>query len=458
MKKITTYKNQKVLVLGLAKSGVHAAQLLKELGALVTVNDIKPFEENPDAQTLLDEGIRVITGRHPLELLDEDFTTMVKNPGIPYTNPMVQKALEKKIKIITEPELAYEILEAPMIGVTGTNGKTTTTTLISLMLNQGQPKKRAYLAGNIGIPATGVAEKLTKDDVMVTELSSFQLLGVTTLKPHIAVLTNIYEAHLDYHKTRENYINAKMNITKQQTADDYFVVNWDDPEWQALSQRSQAQVVPFSRLGKRQDGAYESDGQLYFKTDRIMAAADIKIPGDHNVENALAAIAVAKLMGVSNEAIKTVLTTFGGVKHRMQFVEEWQGVRIYNDSKATNMEATEVALKSFKQPIVLIGGGLDRGFTFEALEPLFKAHVKAAVVYGETKQLMQASLKAAGVPVVKVVDNLDEAVPQAMSLTESGDILLLSPAAASWDQFHTFEERGDRFIADVQKNIQTEQE
>lgn len=458
MKKITTYKNQKVLVLVLAKSGVHAAQLLKELGALVTVNDIKPFEENPDAQTLLDEGIRVITGRHPLELLDEDFTTMVKNPGIPYTNPMVQKALEKKIKIITEPELAYEILEAPMIGVTGTNGKTTTTTLISLMLNQGQPKKRAYLAGNIGIPATGVAEKLTKDDVMVTELSSFQLLGVTTLKPHIAVLTNIYEAHLDYHKTRENYINAKMNITKQQTADDYFVVNWDDPEWQALSQRSQAQVVPFSRLGKRQDGAYESDGQLYFKTDRIMAAADIKIPGDHNVENALAAIAVAKLMGVSNEAIKTVLTTFGGVKHRMQFVEEWQGVRIYNDSKATNMEATEVALKSFKQPIVLIGGGLDRGFTFEALEPLFKAHVKAAVVYGETKQLMQASLKAAGVPVVKVVDNLDEAVPQAMSLTESGDILLLSPAAASWDQFHTFEERGDRFIADVQKNIQTEQE
>lgn len=458
MKKITTYKNQKVLVLGLAKSGVHAAQLLKELGALVTVNDIKPFEENPDAQTLLDEGIRVITGRHPLELLDEDFTTMVKNPGIPYTNPMVQKALEKKIKIITEPELAYEILEAPMIGVTGTNGKTTTTTLISLMLNQGQPKKRAYLAGNIGIPATGVAEKLTKDDVMVTELSSFQLLGVTTLKPHIAVLTNIYEAHLDYHKTRENYINAKMNITKQQTADDYFVVNWDDPEWQALSQRSQAQVVPFSRLGKRQDGAYESDGQLYFKTDRIMAAADIKIPGDHNVENALAAIAVAKLMGVSNEAIKTVLTTFGGVKHRMQFVEEWQGVRIYNDSKATNMEATEVALKSFKQPIVLIGGGLDRGFTFEALEPLFKAHVKAAVVYGETKQLMQASLKAAGVPVIKVVDNLDEAVPQAMSLTESGDILLLSPAAASWDQFHTFEERGDRFIADVQKNIQTEQE
>lgn len=458
MRKVTTYKNQKVLVLGLAKSGVHAAQLLKKLGALVTVNDIKPFEENPDAQTLLDEGIRVITGRHPLELLDEDFKIMVKNPGIPYTNPMVQKALEKKIKIITEPELAYEVLEAPMIGVTGTNGKTTTTTLISLMLNQNQAKKRAYLAGNIGISATGVAEKLTKQDVMVTELSSFQLLGVTTLKPHIAVLTNIYEAHLDYHKTRKNYVNAKMNITKQQTAEDYFVVNWDDPEWQALSKRTKAKVVPFSRLCKSKAGAYELDGQLYFKDTPIMAAADIKVPGDHNVENALAAIAVAKLMGVSDAAIKTVLETFSGVRHRMQFVEEWQGVRIYNDSKATNMEATEVALKSFKQPIVLIGGGLDRGFTFEALEPLFKAHVKAAVMYGETKQLMATSLKAAGVPIIKVVSNLDEAVPQAMSLAESGDILLLSPAAASWDQFHTFEERGDRFIDDVQKNIQAEQE
>lgn len=457
MKKITTYQNQKVLVLGLAKSGVHAAQLLHRLGALVTVNDAKPFEENPDAQTLLDEGIRVITGSHPLELLDEDFMTMVKNPGIPYTNPMVEKALAKKIPIITEPELAYEVSEAPMIGITGTNGKTTTTTLISLMLNEGKSTKYAYLAGNIGIPATEIAEQVTKDNVMVTELSSFQLLGATSLKPHIAVLNNIYEAHLDYHKTRENYVNAKMNITKNQTAEDYFVVNWDNDEWQQLSLRSHAQIVPFSRLHRSEAGAYEKDGQLYFKDEAVMPAAEIKIPGAHNVENALAAIAVSKIMGVKNEAIRHVLQTFGGVRHRMQFVEEWQGVRIYNDSKATNMEATEVALKSFKEPIVLIGGGLDRGFTFEPLEPLFQDHVKAAVVYGETKNLMKQSLRAAGIAQIKVVDTLDEAVPAAMAYVKAGDVLLLSPAAASWDQFHTFEERGDRFIHDVQQTIKKKQ-
>ncbi|MCD2255313.1 UDP-N-acetylmuramoyl-L-alanine--D-glutamate ligase [Agrilactobacillus fermenti] len=457
MRKVTKYQNQKVLVLGLAKSGVHAAQLLHRLGALVTVNDKKPFDENPDAQTLLDEGIRVITGGHPLELLDEDFAWMVKNPGIPYDNPMVQKALARKIPIITEPELAYEVSEAPMIGVTGTNGKTTTTTLIALMLNEGQPKKRAYLAGNIGIPASEVAEKVTANDVMVTELSSFQLLGITSLKPHIAVLTNIYEAHLDYHKTRENYIKAKMHITKNQTAADYFVVNWDTEEWQNLARQSQATIVPFSRRDKNETGAYEKDGMLYFKTDKIMAAADIKIPGEHNVENALAAIAVAKIMAVPNEHIIRVLQTFTGVKHRMQYVEEWRGVRIYNDSKATNIEATEVALKSFKQPIVLIAGGLDRGFTFEALEPLLKAHVKAAVVYGETKQLMADALKHAGVKKIAIVDNLDEAVPEAFAQVRSGDILLLSPAAASWDQFHTFEERGDRFIEDVNQYIGSEQ-
>ncbi|MCH4171019.1 MAG: UDP-N-acetylmuramoyl-L-alanine--D-glutamate ligase [Lactobacillus sp.] len=458
MKAVATYENQKVLVLGLARSGVHAAQLLHRLGALVTVNDIKPFEENPDAQALLDEGIRVITGSHPLELLDEDFMLMVKNPGIPYTNPMVQKAQEKHLPIITEPELAYEISEAPMIGVTGTNGKTTTTTLISLMLNAGKAQPYAYLSGNIGIPATEVAEKVTAKNVMVTELSSFQLLGITKMRPHIAVLTNIYEAHLDYHKTRENYVNAKMRITMNQTPDDYFVVNWDTKEWQDLSQRSHAKVVPFSRLNKTQAGSYEEAGKLYYQGEYIMASDDIKIPGEHNVENALAAIAVAKIMGVTTAAIVSVLTSFTGVKHRLQFVEEWHQVRIYNDSKATNIEATEVALNSFKRPIVYMGGGLDRGFTFEKLEPLFKKHVKAAVLWGETKQLMAQSLKAAGVDNVTIVADLDHAVPVAFKLIKPGDVLLLSPAAASWDQFHTFEERGDRFIADVNQAISKEQE
>lgn len=451
MKEITDYQNKKVIVLGLAKSGVHAALLLHKLGALVTVNDIKPLSENPSAQELVEAGIRVIAGSHPLALLDEDFSVMVKNPGIPYTNPMVKRAQELNIPIITEPELAYEVLEGEFIGVTGTNGKTTTTTLINLMLNEGLKAPRSFVAGNIGVPASEVAQTIKADQIMVTELSSFQLLGTTELKPHIAVLTNIYEAHLDYHGNRHNYIEAKMNLVKNQTATDYFVVNWDTEEWRELSQRTQAQVVPFSRQGLSHEGSYVQDGLIYFKEEQICPVAIIKIPGQHNVENALAAVAVAKIKGVSNEAIANVLRTFSGVRHRIQFVEEWQGRRFYNDSKATNIEATTVALQSFEQPIVLIAGGLDRGFVFDELVPLIKKDVKAMVVYGETADLMKDAGEKAGLSTIIKVNNLVEATQQAVKLSEPNEIVLLSPAAASWDQFKTFEDRGDLFIKTVEE-------
>lgn len=451
MKEITDYQNKKVIVLGLAKSGVHAALLLHKLGALVTVNDIKPLSENPSAQELVEAGIRVIAGSHPLALLDEDFSVMVKNPGIPYTNPMVKRAQELNMPIITEPELAYEVLEGEFIGVTGTNGKTTTTTLINLMLNEGLKAPRSFVAGNIGVPASEVAQTIKADQTMVTELSSFQLLGTTELKPHIAVLTNIYEAHLDYHGNRHNYIEAKMNLVKNQTAADYFVINWDTEEWRELSQRTQAQVVPFSRQGLSHEGSYVQDGLIYFKEEQICPAAIIKIPGQHNVENALAAVAVAKIKGVSNEAIANVLRTFAGVRHRIQFVEEWQGRRFYNDSKATNIEATTVALQSFEQPIVLIAGGLDRGFVFDELVPLIKKDVKAMVVYGETADLMKDAGEKAGLSTIIKVDNLVEATQQAVKLSEPNEIVLLSPAAASWDQFKTFEDRGDLFIKTVEE-------
>ncbi len=451
MKEITDYQNKKVIVLGLAKSGVHAALLLHKLGALVTVNDIKPLSENPSAQELVEAGIRVIAGSHPLALLDEDFSVMVKNPGIPYTNPMVKRAQELNMPIITEPELAYEVLEGEFIGVTGTNGKTTTTTLINLMLNEGLKAPRSFVAGNIGVPASEVAQTIKADQTMVTELSSFQLLGTTELKPHIAVLTNIYEAHLDYHGNRHNYIEAKMNLVKNQTAADYFVVNWDTEEWRELSQRTQAQVVPFSRQGLSHEGSYVQDGLIYFKEEQICSVAIIKIPGQHNVENALAAVAVAKIKGVSNEAIANVLRTFAGVRHRIQFVEEWQGRRFYNDSKATNIEATTVALQSFEQPIVLIAGGLDRGFVFDELVPLIKKDVKAMVVYGETADLMKDAGEKAGLSTIIKVDNLVEATQQAVKLSEPNEIVLLSPAAASWDQFKTFEDRGDLFIKTVEE-------
>lgn len=451
MKKVTAYQNKKVLVLGLAKSGVHAALLLHKLGALVTVNDKKPLSENVEAQQLVEEGIRVIAGSHPLALLDEDFSLMVKNPGIPYSNPMVQRAQELKLPIITEPELAYEVLEGEMVAVTGSNGKTTTTTLISLMLNESQPTPRAFVAGNIGVPATEVAQKIEPGQTMVTELSSFQLLGTTELDPHIAVLTNIYEAHLDYHGNRHNYVEAKMNIVKNQTPEDYFVVNWDNEEWRGLSQRTRGQIVPFSRQNLSQEGSYLQDGWLYFRGEKICTAKTIKIPGQHNVENALAAIAVAKLKGVSNQAIINVLSTFAGVRHRIQFVEEWENRRFYNDSKATNIEATTVALQSFEQPLDLIAGGLDRGFVFDELVPLLKKHVRTMVVYGETADLMRDAGEKAGLEKIVKVDDLVVATQEAINLSKPDEVILLSPAAASWDQFHTFEERGDLFIKTVEQ-------
>ncbi|GAB5054711.1 MULTISPECIES: UDP-N-acetylmuramoyl-L-alanine--D-glutamate ligase [Pediococcus] len=450
MKDITDYQDKKILVLGLAKSGVSAARLLQKLGALVTVNDAKPFDENPDAQELLEDGIKVVTGGHPLTLLDEGFELIVKNPGIPYTNPIIKGALSKKIPIISEPELAYQVLSGEMIGITGSNGKTTTTTMIQLMLDEKRPAGHAYLAGNIGIPATTVVQKIQSQDTMVTELSSFMLASVTTLKPHIAVITNIFSNHLDWHGTRENYVRDKMHITKNQTEKDYLVINWDNPEWQHLSKQTKAQVVPFSRQDLTEDGAYQKGEDLYFKGEKIIAASDIKVPGVQNVENALAAIAVAKIEGQSNESIVHVLESFGGVKHRVQYVTTWNDRDFYNDSKATDIEATQVALRSFTKPIVLIAGGLDRGYTFEKLEADFKAHVKAIILVGQTSSLLAETAKNAGVPVIEFAHKVLDAVPLAYKASDTGDVVLLSPANASWDQYKTFEVRGDEFINAVQ--------
>lgn len=450
MKMVQTYQGKKVFVLGLAKSGYHAAKLLSQLGAIVTVSDTKPLADNPEAKSLLEAGMTVLTGPQDTSQLDAGFDLMVKNPGIPYDVPIVQAAMQQKMPILTEIELASEVNEAELIAVTGSNGKTTTTTMITKILNQERAVGRSAYAGNIGVPASQVASELTPDDTLVMEVSSFMLLGTTTFHPHIAVLTNIFENHLDYHKTRANYVAAKMRITANQTADDYFVVNFDSDELQGLAKKSQAQVVPFSRLGNTQEGAYERDGYLYFKDDRIMKAEEVRVPGTHNIENALAAIAVAKIEGKSNEAIKHVLTTFGGVRHRTQYVLTSEDRKYYNDSKATDMEATEMALNGFSEPVVLIAGGLDRGYSFDRLIPYFKAHVKAVVLFGETAHLLEKAARAAGVENIEFAENAEAAVPVAYRLSAPGDVILLSPANASWDQYPNFEVRGDKFIEAVE--------
>lgn len=445
MKQNDNFTNKKVLVLGLAKSGESAARLLDKLGALVTVNDGKPFDENPTAQNLLEDGIRVICGSHPLELLDEDFALLVKNPGIRYDNPMVEKALAKGIPVWTEVELAYLVSEAPIIGITGSNGKTTTTTMIAEVLNAGG--QSAKLCGNIGFPASDVAQGATKKDTLVMELSSFQLMGIDSFKPHIAVVTNLIPSHIDYHGTFEEYAAAKWHIQDQMTTQDYLVLNMNQELAKELATRTQATVLPFSTTEKV-DGAYLVNGQLYFKGELIMSADEIGVPGSHNIENALATIAVAKLSSVDKEAIKEALSHFGGVKHRLQYVDEIRQVRFYNDSKSTNILATQKALSGFdNRKVILIAGGLDRGNEFDELVPDLIG-LKSMVILGESAPRMKKAAEQAGVDFVDATDIAD-ATRKAFELATEGDIVLLSPANASWDMYSNFEVRGDLFLETV---------
>lgn len=443
MKQINQFNRKKVLVLGLAKSGLAAATLLRKLGAVVTVNDGKPLEENAAARTLQAEGINVICGSHPLELLDEGFEVIVKNPGIPYSNPIISAAVLKGISVITEVELAGLISEAPFIGITGTNGKTTTTTLINEMMKEDG--KGTVLAGNIGEVASEVVQSAKPDDHVVIELSSFQLMGIQTFRPHIAIITNIYDAHLDYHGSKEEYTGAKMNITKNQTEEDYLIINADQEVLLSMAGSSQAAVIPFSVNQKVGNGAYIEEGTIFFQEEAIMHTADVALPGNHNLENILSAVAAVKLSGVSTEAICHVLKTFVGVRHRTQFVREWNGRKFYNDSKATNTLATKSALTAFKSPIVLLAGGLDRGNGFEDLLPHLTS-VKAVVAFGETADKWKNTAAKAGIALFEKADYMTDAVEKAVSLSERGDVVLLSPSCASWDQYKTFEERGDIFI------------
>ncbi|MDT2756437.1 UDP-N-acetylmuramoyl-L-alanine--D-glutamate ligase [Enterococcus asini] len=448
MKQITNYQNKKVLVLGLAKSGFSAAKLLHDLGALVTVNDGKPFEENPEAQDLLALGVKVITGSHPIELLDEDFSLMVKNPGIPYEQPLVQKALAKGIPVITEVELAYEIAECPIIGITGTNGKTTTTTMIAEILNRGMETGVARLSGNIGFPASSVAQEAKPEDLLVMELSSFQLMGTVTFHPEIAVITNLFSAHLDYHGSREAYVKAKWHIQENMDSSDTLIVNWKQEELRNLAASTKARVLPFSSEEKV-PGAYLLAGNLYFKEELLMPANKLGVPGVHNVENALAAICVAKTRGIANEAIVAALSSFTGVPHRTQFVAKINDRLFYNDSKATNILATEMALGGFDpSKLILLAGGLDRGNSFDDLIPSLIG-LKAVVLFGETKEKLADAAKKAGIKEIYYTENAETAVPIAYEISQAGDAILLSPANASWDQYKNFEIRGEKYMAAV---------
>ncbi len=450
MEEENRFNNKKVLVLGLAKSGLSVAKLLFNLGANVIVNDQQPIETNEPAKELQSLGIKVITGHHPVALLDHSFDFIVKNPGIPYSNVMLIKAKELGVPIYTEVEIATLLLKGSIAAITGSNGKTTTTTLVTMMLKEEFSNRKVEAVGNIGVPLSSLVENSTDSDIYVTELSSFQLMGIEQFHPKVACIVNIFSAHLDYHGTREEYVKAKLAITKNQTSTDYLIYNADFEELNDLvHEYSKAQLIPFSRMKSLEKGSYADENCIYYNNEVVMSKALIKVPGEQNVENILAAIAIAKMYHVSNQSIEKAVSNFYGVKHRTQYVAEKNQRKFYNDSKATNIVATQTALRSFKNDsIILIAGGLDRGNGFDELIPDL-TNVCAIVAFGETKDKIMSSAKKANITNIEGVSCLKEAVKKAYFISKPGDIILFSPACASWDQYKNFEIRGEEFIEAV---------
>lgn len=442
MKYTNAYENKKVLVLGLAKSGFAAAKLLHRLGAEVIVNEYKQLASDDALKVSLETlGVNVIDGGHPSDVLT-GIELVVKNPGIPYTNSVLVDAKAMGIEIVVETDIAAQVSEAPMIAITGTNGKTTTTTLLHAILTaDGQ---HPLFAGNIGEVVSEVVLKATRDHVLVTELSSFQLMASPHLHPEISLLLNFDEAHLDYHTDLNEYHQAKAQIFANQTDKDYCIYNLDDVRIKAaVEARCQAQLIGFSQ-STVSNGAYVQNDWLYYRSEPIIALSEVVLPGKHNIENMLAAITVAKLRGVKTAAIIEVLTTFAGVKHRLQFVAKKNNHYYYNDSKATNIQAAKTALASFQRPIVWLAGGLDRGVDLNVLRP-YCERVEAIVTFGETSPKFVALAQELHVSVAEV-ETMNEAVQMAEVFASEEAVVLLSPACASWDQYASFEVRGDAFL------------
>lgn len=449
MKYSNKFIDKKVLILGYALTGKSVADFLLSQGSQITINDRGDLSQDRSVDLLIEQGVKVVDQGHPLELLDQGFDYIIKNPGIPYSIDLIQAAIEKQIPIYTDIEIAAWINQANIIGITGSNGKTTTAQLTYNILNE-DPTNTSFLAGNIGVPTLNIIPQAQAGDNIVIELSSFQLQGTQSLKPKIAVIVNIYEAHLDYHGSRENYIEAKLQLIKNQDNEDFLVYRHDQGELHGLVYSSNAAKVPFSAEIVdnyiEEYGTYVKEGKIYYRGQFIMNSSDVPLPGKHNLENVLAAISVAKILDIGNPLIVKTIEEFKGMPHRNQLVYESQGRKFYNDSKATNMTATITALASFKQPIVYIGGGLDRGNSFDELIPHLN-HIKAAYLYGQSKEkMLEAFSQVKSIHELKLFDNLEEATRAAYKVADQGDIVLFSPACASWDQFKNFEIRGDHFV------------
>ena len=438
------FTGKKVLVIGLAKSGKAAIRLLHKLNATITVNEAKEIKDIPEYQQYLDMGIEMVTGSHPTELFERDFDFVIKNPGINYHKPFILRLKERKVPVYTEIELAFQVAKKQhYIGVTGTNGKTTTVTLIDKIL-KGQ-YQHVHLAGNVGTPLCDVVldnDLLNEENhYVVIEMSNFQLLDIERFKPYVSTIINLTPDHLDYMASLDEYYASKTNIYKNTDLDDYFVVNLDD---KTVMEYLEKYPVPCNQVTMsliHEADCMIKEQAIYYRDELIINLADIKVVGRHNIQNIMTAICIAKKCDVPVTVINREIASFIGVEHRIEFVREINGVKIYNDSKATNTDATIIALKAFEQPVILLMGGFDKGLDLTEMAT-YGNKISHLVTFGAAGERFKNDMHVAN---SSSVENLEAATLLAIEKAKAGDIILLSPSTSSFDEFSGYEERGRVF-------------
>ena len=448
---VVEYNGKKALVCGMARSGIAAAKLLKKLGAEVTLQDMKKREDiAADVLNLENEGIVLYTGANPDDIACEQ-DIIVLSPGIPCDLPFIAAAEAAGVSVITEVELAYTLTKCPITAITGTNGKTTTTTLT------GEIIKAVYgntaVVGNIGIPYSEEVERLTEKDWVVAEISSFQMEKAKEFHPHISAVLNITPDHLNRHKTMEVYIAMKERVFEKQTAEDFCILNYGDEACRKMADKTAAKVFFFSSSEKLEEGIYLDGENIEVRwgaiNETLINVNDLQILGVHNHENVMAAAAMAICANIPLDIIRSVLKSFAGVEHRIEYVATVDGVDYYNDSKGTNVDASIRAVLAMKKPIVLIGGGYDKGGSFDEWTQLFPGRVKHLVLIGVTAPKVRESAEKFGFTAISDCETFKEAVDLCREKAEDGDCVLLSPACASWGMFDNYEQRGDMFKEQV---------
>lgn len=440
----TMFENKKVLILGLARSGIAAAKFLKKRNCEVIINDKKEKEDEKLLKELNDLGIKVILGSHPDNLITKELDYLIKNPGVPIDHKYVLKAKELGIPVINEVEMAYRCIpkdkNIKILAITGSNGKTTTTTLCYEFLKRDN--RKVILAGNIGYPLCSFIDSLENDTIIVIEVSCQQLENLSKFNPDVAIMTNIVEAHIDFMKTYEHYKYVKSKLLRNQSSSDVAILNKESRDLLDSVMDVKSTKKYFSSKNVI-NGAYLLNDSIYYYDERIIPVSDLKLRGVHNYENIMAAIMGVKEFGCNTSSIISVLKEFTGVTHRLEFVCNKNGRIFYNDTEATNIKCTQIALSSFSEPTIILLGGLERGQKFEDLVPYMK-NVKAIIAMGECENRIKEFGDSLGIPTY-LCDYIDKATKKAYEISSSGDVILLSPGSASWDQFKQCEDRGDLF-------------